>query len=32
MEAQRRNVAAARRLYRSALDVDSGHCQSLVGL
>lgn len=32
MEAQRRNIAAARRLYRKALQVDPGHPQSILGL
>jgi pre-mRNA-processing factor 6 len=32
MEAQRRNIAAARRLYRAALAVDPAHTRSWVGL
>jgi Flp pilus assembly protein TadD len=32
MEARRRNVAGARRLYRQALQADPAHPQSLVGL
>lgn len=32
MEGQRRNIVAARRLYRQALQADPGHCQSILGL
>lgn len=32
MEAQRRNLAKARKLYRQALEADPGHAQSLLGL
>lgn len=32
MEAQRRSIARARKLYRRALEVDPRHTQSLLGL